>query len=141
MALLWASLDDVKDRWLEGEIPATDTQLTTLLEDAEDTILGEFPNLQDRIDDGELPERRVVKVATRVVIRHLRNPNGVRTTQHIEGPYHQSVTFGGDEPGALYLTDADRAELQGRSFHGAFTIDAIPRPYPSTEPDPWEPMP
>lgn len=141
MALLWTSIDDVKTRWLGGDVPATDAQLATLLEDAEDTILGEFTDLDERITTG-LPIRRVRKVAARMVMRHLRNPSGVRTTQQGAGPFQESTTYGGDEPGALYLTDEDRAELGGHgSRGGAFTIDTTPPLYSVAPPDVWEVYP
>ena len=136
MALVYTSYADVESRWVGGEVPATQAQVETLLEDAEDTILGEFADLDDRIAAG-LPARRVKKVAARMVIRHLRNPGGVRTTQQGAGPYNESVTYGGEEPGALYLTDEDRAELGGHKVGGAFTIDTTPAGYTAPAPDPW----
>lgn len=131
----WATPQDVRDRWLGGTLDATDEQLTTLIGDAEDTILGEFPDLPDRIDadpsvDGAIPLLRVKKVVARVVMRHVRNPSGERSRMEVSGPFTQNVMFGGDAPGSLYLTDEDRAELAGNraSGGGAFTIDQTPTP-------------
>lgn len=135
---MWTSFEDIQDRWVGGTIPADSTQVTTLIADAEDTVAQEFPDIQDRIDVNEVPVERVIKVVSRMVIRHLRNPNGHRTTSQGAGPFQQSITFGGDEPGALYLTDADRHELAGRSsLRGkAFSVDMTPQRWPST-PDWW----
>lgn len=133
MALLWASTQDVTDRWVgDDPIPATDAQIATLLEDAEDVIDREYPTLQTRIDAGEIPVRRVQKVAARMVIRHLRNPEGLRQVQRTSGPFQEGQTFGGDEPGTLYLTDEDRAELGGARARRAFMISLVP-PDPDAE--------
>lgn len=135
-SLTWAQPSDVRDRWLGPEpLTADDTQIATLLGDAEDTAIREFPDLAIRVARAEgddttegvaTPKRRVVKVLARMVIRHLRNPEGRRQTQESAGPFQRSTTYGGDEPGALYLTDEDRAELGGHRVGGAFTVDTIP---------------
>lgn len=123
---MWATPTDVRDRWLgPNSLTATDEQLATLIGDAEDTVAREFPDVQARIDAGTLPLARVVKVVCRVVIRRLRNPEGIRQTQEGAGPYQVSRTYGGDEPGELYLTDDDRAELAPQRRR-AFSIDTAP---------------
>lgn len=136
----WAVPSDVRDRWIGGSLDATDGQLATLIADAEDTILSEFPDLPDRIDSTDpattIPLLRVKKVVARVVMRHLRNPEGLRSTQEGAGPYQRSTTYGGNEPGSLYLTDEDRAELGGALTGAAFTIDQSP-PATVTGPDGW----
>lgn len=136
MALLWTEPADVRSRWI-GEKPLPeDTQIATLLEDAEDTVLAEFPDLPDRVEAEEIPEARVKKVVARIVMRHLRNPEGTRQRQSGAGPYQESITYGGDEPGSMYLTDEDRAELGGVGQGAAFTIDQTPAVVP-TSPDAW----
>lgn len=143
MALLWTSPADVRDRWIsDAVLDATDVQLATLLGDVEDTILAEFPDLPDRVASG-LPLLRVRKVAARVVIRHLQNPDGVRSSEEGAGPFQHGTTYGGAEPGSLSLTDDDRAELADGVVSGAFTIDTSPfaalAPLdPSIDPWLWE---
>jgi len=125
--MTWATPKDVRDRWLgPGDLPATDGQITTLIDDAEDTIRRAFPDIQQRIDDGDLPLERVVKVVCRMVIRHIRNPEGIRSTQQGAGPFQVSRTYGGDEPGALHLSDQDMAELAPGRRGRAFSIDTTP---------------
>lgn len=125
--MAWATPQDVRDRWL-GSTPldVTDEQLEVLIADAEDTINRTFPDIQDRIDSSELPLTRVVKVVARMVIRHLRNPEGIRAVQEGAGPFQVSRTWGGNEPGALWLTDEDMAELAPGRRGRAFTIDTTP---------------
>lgn len=137
----WTEPDDVTGRWIgDDPIPATEDQISTLIADAEDTILREFPTLPDRVytadaptdSDNPIPLFRVKKVVARVVIRHLRNPTGQRTRMEVAGPYTENVTYGGDSPGSLYLTDEDREELGGLLTGAAFTIDQTPKlPTPS----------
>lgn len=144
MALLWTSPDDVRSRWVgDVVLDATDAQLETLLGDVEDSILAEFPDLPGRISVG-FPVLRVRKVAARVAIRHLRNPAGVRSANDAAGPFSSNVTHGGDEPGAPYLTDADRAELGGTLERRAFVVDLVPSYFanrvpldPSIDPNLW----
>lgn len=129
MALLWTSVEDVRGRWVgSDEFEAPDEKVSLLLEDAEDTILSEFPDIAERVERGEIPSQRVAKVAARVVIRHLRNPSGERSRSDMGGPFSQTVTYGGDDPGALYLTDKDREELRPVEVEAgkAFTIDQTP---------------
>ena len=126
MALLWTEPGDVRARWIGDPLDVDDTQLTTLLEDIEDTASAEFSDIQARIDAGTLPLARVKRVLSRVVIRHLRNPEGLRQSQEQTGPYGSQIMYGGAEPGALALTDEDRAELAGASVSRAFTIDTSP---------------
>lgn len=126
MALLWTEPGDVTDRWIGGPVPATGPQIETLLADVEDLILSEFPDLSERVDDGLLPLSRVKRVAARVVIRHLKNPDGVRSQMEGAGPFQKNTTYGGDEPGALYLSDADRADLGGTKTRRAFQVDMTP---------------
>lgn len=151
MALTWATPEDVTGRWIGGEIPATTAQITRLLEDVEDTILSEFADMPTRIARAEgsdtttgpsVPKARVAKIAARVVIRHLRNPEGQRSRMDVGGPFTQNVVFGGDEPGSLDLTDEDRAELGGTRTGGAFTIDSGPAgsAYEWLTPDTWRPI-
>lgn len=139
---MWTSYADVTDRWVGGSVPADEAQITTLIADAEDTILREYPDIQARIDDTTTPVERVIKVVARVVIRHLRNPTGQRSTTQGAGPFQQSITFGGDEPGALYLTDADRYELSGPTSHKgkAFSVEMTPAGFVQPYPNLWEPL-
>lgn len=124
--MAWATVNDVRARWLDGDLPYTDGQVQSLVDDAEDIISAEFPNLDQRIASNEVSLVRVVRVVSRMVARVLKNPDGVRQRQETRGSFTGSVTYGGDNPGELYLSDDDRRDLGGRagrarafSFHPA----------------------
>lgn len=140
MSLLWTEATDVADRWIGGPIPASPAQIETLLEDVEDLILTEFPELPDRVGDdpGQVPLSRVKRVAARVALRHLKNPDGVRSQMEGAGPFQKNTTYGGDDPGALFLTDADRADLGGTKSRRAFQVDMVPA-LPDEGPHQWLP--
>lgn len=145
MALQWATTAAVRDRWIGPGPDATDTQIATLLEDAESLIRREFPDIQERIDAGELEPRTVAAVAARAVIRVLRNPEGTRSTSEGAGPFQRQTTYAGDLPGELFLTDDDRAALGGTKARRAFQIDGTPRAVRNggywQAPDLWVPAP
>lgn len=110
MATEWASVDDVRRR-LFGDDDFSDDQLMVLLEDAEDVMLRQLPRLAEWVTSGQVRERTVVRVAVRMVMRVLRNPDGIRSITDNTGPFGGSTTFAGDHPGELYLTEEDRKEL------------------------------
>lgn len=124
---MWATVQDIQDRWLTGELPATDAQIQVLIDDAEDKILSEFPKTPENVTAGVLREGTVRRVVARMVNRVLRNPEGYRTTQSTTGPFSESTTHGGDNPGEVYLTDDDRRDLAGeRARRKAYTVSTIP---------------
>lgn len=124
---MWATVPDVQARWLSGDLPATTAQVQTLIDDAEDVVLTEYPSTPDRIADGTLRQATVVRVVARMVLRVLKNPEGLRTVQESTGTFTGSHTYAGDKPGEVYLTDDDRRDLEGRKSRGAaFTISTLP---------------
>jgi hypothetical protein len=113
----WTTVADVTDRWLKplGPFPITDSQTETLIGDAEDTILREFPDVPARITDGSLSVRTVKKVVAQMIIRLLRNPEARRQISRVTGPYTDSITNAGDNLGEMPLTEDDRRNLAARS--------------------------
>lgn len=116
----WSGVDsgDVIDRWPGGDPPLTDDQINTLVKDAEDAILREFTDMPDRLASGKVPPRRITRVIARMVIRLMRNPEGLRTVQQGEGSFSGSLTYAGDHPGEVYMTDEDRRDLAGKTGSG-----------------------
>lgn len=110
----WARAEDVRVRWLSGVLSVDDEQIDVLLEDVEDFLLGEYKDLPERIEDGRLTEKRLTRVIVRIAMRVLRNPDGYRQVTSGTGPFTGSATYGGDQPGEVYVTDEDRKDLVGR---------------------------
>lgn len=134
----WASAENVLDRWVGNDRPTDEAVLDQLVLDAETAIVAEFPSIGDRITDETLPVERVQLVVARMVTRAIRNPEGVRSRQEGTGPFSGSVTFGGDNPGELWLTDQERDLLSanGRRRQQAFTVSTI-APLPDPDDPPW----
>ncbi|MCS4275333.1 hypothetical protein M2390_000494 [Mycetocola sp. BIGb0189] len=127
---MWATVDDVKLRWLLPEpITATDEQIDALVEEAEDTILGRFPDMASRVPS-PIPLARVRKITVALVIEKLKNPSGTRQANTTTGPFTDSVTYGGANPGAMILTNDQIKELSGSRTGAAFTVNTIPVGYP-----------
>lgn len=110
----WADADDVRARWLSGPLSIDDEKIDLLVEDIEDFLTGEFADLDERLQDGRLTEKRLKRVIVRIASRVLRNPDGYRQVTSGTGPFTGSATFAGDSPGEIYVTDEDRKDLVGR---------------------------
>lgn len=124
---MWATVEDVKRRWLlEDPISATDDQVAGLIDEAEDTILGRFPDMAARVPS-QVPQTRVRKITVALVIEALKNPTGTRQKNTTTGPFTDSVTFGGNSPGAMVLTNEQVKELSGARTGAAFTVNTIGR--------------
>ena len=124
---MWATVDDIKDRYIGGDLPATDAEIQVLIDDAEDIIRREIPDIEELIDSGEVPENRVRRIVAKMVIRVLRNPDGYRSTNLTSGPFSQGYTWAGDNPGELTLTDEDKDDLlPGIGGQRAYSVDMMP---------------
>lgn len=137
----WTKSGDVTNSWIGPNKP-TDLSLVEMwIGKAEREIRRRVPDVQSRMDDEaeETPARTdlldtAVDVTVAMVTRVFRNPEGIRQTNQTTttGPFSdtKSLTYGGNTPGSLGLTDEELAALQGASQTGAFTIDLIPRSSP-----------
>lgn len=139
--MAWTQPSDVRDRWI-GELPqgVEDQYVATAIEDVEDQLIVMAPELVDQFG-GPIPLARVKRVVANVIVRHLRNPEGVRVRSEATGPATASVTFSGDDPGALMVTADDIEFLRGRrGGDKAYGISMIPpgadKPW-RLPPDPW----
>lgn len=132
--MAWATASDVVDSWIGGDEPNDLAKVDKWIARAERLIRATFPDMQDRIDGGLEPDLldNLNDVIVAMVTRVFRNPQGYRTMsgQQTAGPYsgNDSITFGGDSPGALALTDDEKSLLAGTSSSngGAFSIDLMP---------------
>ena len=131
--MAWATAVDVIDSWLGDDAPTDEAKVDTWVARAERLIRATFPNIQERIDSGTEPDLQdnVVDVVVAMVTRVFRNPNGYRsmTGQMTAGPFagNDTVTFGGENPGALALTEDEKALLGGKASDrgDAFSVDLL----------------
>ena len=114
----WTTPDDVIASWIGDDVPTDADLIQRWIDRAERLLRREFPDLQDRIDSGDEPdlEATVVDVVAAMVTRVFRNPSGHRSVsgQETTGQFSGSntITFGGDNPGALGLLDEERDALR-----------------------------
>ena len=110
--------DDVIASWIGDDVPTDADLIQRWIGRAERLLRREFPDLQDRIDSGDEPdlEATVIDVVVAMVTRVFRNPAGHRSVsgQETTGQFSGSntITFGGENPGALGLLDEERDALR-----------------------------
>ena len=130
--MAWATPDDVINAWVGPEAAPDDTdQVALWIARAERRIRAAVPDIQSRIyaDEPDLLEN-AIDVAVAMVTRVYRNPSGHRSIsgQETTGQFSGSntITFGGNNPGALELLDDERDLLSGSSGDGgAFEVDMM----------------
>ena len=128
----WTTPDDVLGSWIGDDAPDDALLVQRWIDRAERLIRREFPDLADRVASGlepDLPDT-IVDVVSAMVIRVFRNPSGHRSVsgQETTGQFSGSntITFGGNNPGALELLDDERDLLSGSSGDGgAFEVDMM----------------
>lgn len=142
----WASADDVIDSWIGADAPSDADLVRIWIDRAERLLMKKIPNLAVRIDPvlPDVPEpgllESAVDVVSSMVQRVFRNPQGTRQRQETTGPFTESVTYGGDQPGSLWVTDDELQMLSGLSTgrHTAFSVDLIQGyVFPNDPLDPW----
>ena len=133
--MAWTSSTDVIDSWVGPDAPTDSTLVTTWIDKAERLLRSKVPGLVERMDAGSTPEPdllgNIQDVVTEMVQEVFRNPERIRQRQEGSGPFTGSVTYGGDQPGALRVTTEQIALLSVPGVStGAFTIDMIPSTSP-----------
>jgi hypothetical protein len=133
--MAWTTADEVVNAWIGNDAPTNLALVGVWVDKAERLLRSKIPDLQGRMDAGSSVEPDLAGNVTDVVVamvqRVFRNPEGVRQRQEGTGPFTGSVTYGGDQPGALWVTDSEVALLSAAgASKGAFTIDMIPSSSP-----------
>jgi len=139
--MAWTDSADVIGAWIGDDAPTDTAKVDLWIGKAEREVKRRVPDIQTRIDAeaAEVPPREdLLEAAKDVVVamvtRVFRNPEGVRqrNTTTTTGPFSDtgSVTYGGNIPGGLVLTDDELATLQANVQSGAYSIDLIPTTSP-----------
>jgi hypothetical protein len=118
----WATPQDIIDRWVGNDVPTDTDLMEALIADAEAVILSEFPKIQERIDDDELPLAVVTLVVSRMVSRLLRNPENLTYWQQQTGPFGQARNYGGNSSD-IWLSDQELTLLAPKKRGKAFEVN------------------
>jgi hypothetical protein len=118
----WATPQDIIDRWVGNDVPTDTDLMEALIADAEAVILSEFPKIQERIDDNELPLAVVTLVVSRMVSRLLRNPENLTYWQQQTGPFGQARNFGSGNAD-IWLSDQELSLLAPNKRGKAFEVN------------------
>lgn len=129
--MAWTTAAEVLAAWIGGDAPSDTALVDVWVGKAERLLRAKVPTLAERVDADPETEPdllgNVKDVVTAMVQRVFRNPEGIRQRQETTGPFTGSVTYGGDQPGALWVTDAELSLISPAGTNrGAFTIDTIP---------------
>lgn len=129
--MAWTTPAEVTAAWIGGDAPTDAALVGVWVEKAERLLRSKVPGLASRVGADPVTEPdllgNVKDVVSAMVQRVFRNPEGIRTRQESTGPFGGSVTYGGDQPGSLWVTDAELSLVSiSGSNRGAFTIDTIP---------------
>jgi hypothetical protein len=131
----WTTAADVIDAWIGDDAPTDSNKVGIWIAKAEREVRVQVPDITDRIaadSTGDLLAN-TMDVVISMVQRVFRNPEGVRQVSEGTGPFSGSKTYGGNHPGALYLTDEELQKISpAGSNTGAFTVDTIPLSSPAS---------
>jgi hypothetical protein len=126
----WTLAQDVVSSWIGDDAP-TDLELVQVWVNRAERLLRRKKKLdlaaRIAVFEPDLAET-VQDVVSNMVQRVFRNPSGTRTKSTNTGPFSESETFGGDQPGYLWITDEEMATLLPDldAAGGAFSIDLMP---------------
>jgi hypothetical protein len=131
----WTLATDVTGAWIGPDTPTDSALVSVWIEKAERLLRSKIPDLSARIGADPVTEPdllgNVKDVVTEMVQEVFRNPERIRQRQEGTGPFTGSVTYGGDQPGALRVTAEQITLLSVAGIStGAFTIDMIPASSP-----------
>ena len=130
--MAWTVAQDVLDAWIGDDKPTDNLLVTKWIDKAEREIRFKVPGIQARITAAEVDLlENVIDVVTAMVIRKFNNPQGIRTANTATGPFSESRTFGGDDPGELVMLANELAKLSlNASGRRAFSVSLIPTTSP-----------
>lgn len=133
--MAWTTATEVTAAWIGNDAPTNTALVDTWIGKAERLLRAKVPTLTARLAVTPVTEPdllgNVKDVVTAMVQRVFRNPEGVRQRQEGTGPFTGSVTYGGDQPGALWVTDAELALVsKAGTNRGAYVINTMPTTSP-----------
>lgn len=125
MAEVFASADDVADRW-RPLTPEEAARASVLIQDASLRVLRRFPTVLKRLESGDLDPLEVTAVVAGMVKRAMTTTEGVTQRSEGTGPFSGSETYA-NPMGNLYFTADDLATLTpAGQARRAFVVDLTP---------------
>lgn len=136
-----AAVSDVESRSLRALSDIEKTWAETALEDAFSQIVQQVPGVTARLDNvaDDSFRRLVVQIQSAMVLRVLRNPDGVLETSIDDFRRRLDAAV---SSGALYLSDAERGLLASSSGQATTSSSFTIRPWAGAtrrQPDTWVP--
>lgn len=130
--MAYAQLSDVQARLGRPLTDDEKTQAETLLEDVELEIRSRIPDLEDKIDNGDLDQGVVIRVEASAVKRVVLNPEGY--TSETDGDYTYQLNYQ-LASGELTITEKEWALLGVGA--GLFVIHPrVPTPFERARQEP-----
>lgn len=140
----WVSPNDVIESWVGSGVPSDVNKLQIWIDRAERLVRRNVKDLQERLDlEAALdpPGTELFETTKDVVIAMVtevfKNPEGRRSVQQTTGPFSESTTFGGDNPGKLAFLSEYSDLLSGVTPGEAFSVDMIAGHSPLRAGDLW----
>lgn len=127
---MWATPNDVAVRWRLLSQAEIDTA-AVLIEDAEDMILARWPDIETRLELGEVRAGSLRRAVSNMVKRAMiaGESGGISQQAQTAGPFTVSNTYSNPN-GNLYLTKDEIALLGGNQARRAFSVDLGPSSLP-----------
>lgn len=114
----YATIEDVETR-IGRELSDSERDLArALLGDALLIIHSRCPDLDERVENGEISADVVRMIQANMVVRVLRNPEGIR--QETDGDYSYTIAASTPVGDGLSLTRQELSMLCGRGTIGSF---------------------
>lgn len=127
--IMWATAQDVKNKWISDSSLPSDEKITSFIEDVEEQIVHRFPGLQQRIDAGKISLKYVKNRIVNIVIEFLitkGNPHS-QESQSFSGIASKSVSYSSSAARyTLTLTESDLAAFSGKFVGQAYQFSLAP---------------
>lgn len=126
--MAWTNASDVIGSWIGDDAPSDQAKVKVWIDRAERLLRKKPLDLSARLYSTEPDLLETVQdVVSNMVQRVFRNPSGTRSKNTTTGPFSESETFGGDQPGYLWVTDEELASLTKKGDDSrAYSVDTLP---------------
>lgn len=113
-------VSDLEARWRPLTVDES-TVAQSFLDDAWAVVLSQVPGVEERVAAGSLRDDLVVKVVAAMVLRILKNPDGLRQWSIDDASFTRDQAL---SAGLLYLADSELAELMPRAtnYGGGYVV-------------------